>query len=977
MLPLRSSLKRSRSATYRRLRLLCVLIVVLTVVAPCPLTQTTSAAVGRFLNAVTLSLFQQATPPQNISRTPVPERTQVSRVRVVIGETRNVPLAVPMTSVLIVSPEIASAELNGRRLILIGLHVGETILIAFDGQRRHTFLVEVVGRTQATTQQHPRSMGSSNQEQAGVSGSYTVSYSAPFGAGATLFRQNLEFQRKLPQQRTLRFSTDTFKFMGHGNQDGVRAAAPGFGLNYLSLGVDAPSGTLDLLDSQINLSTLSFNNYAMRGFHLVSTPASQLHGVEFFAGVARPALAFFDKNQGRLMGAVLPIAQGQSWQLRGGVFLISPRQDNTLGGRGVIWQVNGRYALHKNIAVEGEVAYANGGFSGRARFDLISKPFNAYGEILRFDRRSPLISIGAQPGARETEAFAFHWQPHPRFNAFFNYYHSAIAPPANAGRATFDRTTLFASANYRLSQNSRLGFRYTRQQIETSGSAGGPHFRFETHSATINHDIRFNRNWANNFELRLNSSSEIRTDAETERGIDLRNQLRFAFKGGSATGFVNYTRRTPSLAGFIVRNPQVLPPLLQRAFAADPVRFMQTNRDALGLLLPGVELPQTRGTDVGLRLQAAFSRLNLASEVRYSVGEILAREQRNVGASVSMNVNLDAANSVQVSGWRSFAFDSTRSQSMLTVSYVHRFGTASGGGFQFWRLLGLDRGQIQGRVFFDQNGNGRDDEDEAGVTGMTVQIDGDQTAITDRSGRFHFKIDAGEHSVAIISSDLGTRLKATTASEQNVSLSGRQTVNVAFGLSNFGSIAGRIFNDLSLTGELTAGNAPGVRDVHISLHSLGRIGAPLTVTVDTSGAYQFRNLAPGSYKLEIDPATLPANFRMPSQSSWLVTVKPLENFYLDIPQVAERAVSGIVFIDKDGNGKFDPENDETIAGARVITGPTEVTTNESGLYLLRGLPAGRVEVRARTPWGPESLPVTLELQAQPVTRRAVNLMVKR
>jgi len=938
--------------------------------------QATSAAVGRFMNAVTLSLLQHTTPPQNISRTQLPERTLIPRLRVVIGETRDVPLAVPMTSVLIVSPEIASADLNGRRLILRGLHVGESILIAFDGPGRHTFLVEVVGRTQATTQQHAGSMGSSIQEQAGISGSYTVSYSTPFGAGATLFRQNLEFQRKLPQQRVLRFSSDTFKFMGHGDQDGVRAAAPSFGLNYMSLGIDAPSGTLDLLDSQINLSTLSFNNYAMRGFHLVSTNASQLRGAELFAGVARPALSFFDKNQGRLMGAVFPIVQGQSLQLRGGVFLISPHHDNTLGGGGLVWQVNGRYALHKNIAVEGEVAYANGGLSGRARFDLISSAFNGYGEILRLDRRSPLISIGAQAGGRQTETLGFHWRPRARFNALFNYYHTAIAPPANAGRATFDRATLFASANYRLSQNSRLGFRYTRQQIETRGTSSGPTFRFETHTGTITHDIRLDSTWSNNFELRLNSSRETRTGAETESGIDLRNQLRFAFKGGSASGFVNYTRRIPSLSGLIVRNPQVLPPLQQRAFAADPVRFLQTNRDALGLLLPGLELPQTRGTDVGVRLQAAFSRINLANEVRYSVGEILAREQRNVGASVSMNVKLDAANSVQVSGWRSFAFDSTRSQSMLTIFYVHRFGAASAGGFQFSRLLGLDRGRIQGRVFFDQNGNGRDDVDEPGVTGMTVQIDGDQTAITDWSGRFHFKIDAGEHNVAIISGDLGMRLKATTASEQNVSLSNRQTVNVAFGLSNFGSIAGHIFNDLSLKGDLTAGNAPGIRDVRISLHSVSKIGAPLSVTVDTSGAYQFRNLAPGSYRLEIDPASLPANFRMPSQSSWLVTVKPLENFYLDIPQIAERAVSGIVFIDKDGNGKFDPEIDETVVGARVIAGPTAVATDQSGSYLLRGLPAGRIEVRALAPWGIESLPITIELQAQPVTRRAVNIIVK-
>jgi hypothetical protein len=149
------------------------------------------------------------------------------------------------------------------------------------------------------------------------------------------------------------------------------------------------------------------------------------------------------------------------------------------------------------------------------------------------------------------------------------------------------------------------------------------------------------------------------------------------------------------------------------------------------------------------------------------------------------------------------------------------------------------------------------------------------------------------------------------------------------------------------------------------------------VTVDTGGAFQFRNLVPGSYQLEIDPATLPANFRTPSQNFWAVVINPLENFYLDIPQVAERAISGVVFIDKNGNGKFEADIDEIVEGARVLAGQTEAATGKSGTYLLRGLPAGKIEVHARAPWGTESLPVVLELSAQPVTRRSINLIIER
>ena len=220
-------------------------------------------------------------------------------------------------------------------------------------------------------------------------------------------------------------------------------------------------------------------------------------------------------------------------------------------------------------------------------------------------------------------------------------------------------------------------------------------------------------------------------------------------------------------------------------------------------------------------------------------------------------------------------------------------------------------------------------------------------------------------------------MKATSATEQIVSLRGRSTVDINFGVSNFGSISGRTFNDLSLTGQHTAGNAPGVSGVSVRLSPVDKIGTALSVTVDAGGTYQFRNLAPGTYKLTIDPATVPPNFRVPSQNSWTIEVKPLENFYLDIPQFAERAISGVVFIDKNGNGKFDADIDETLEGAHVLTGQTEVITGENGTYLLRSLPAGRIEVHARTSWGTKSLPVTLELPPQPVTQRTVNLIVKR
>ncbi len=949
----------------------------LTVVAPFPFTQSTSAAVGMFIKTVTQALFRHTTAPQNLSSTEVPHRTQAPRIRVVIGETRDIPLDVAMTSILIVSPEIASGELKNRSVTLTGLQVGETILIAFDGQRRYAFLVAVVGQTYATTHQNQLPPGIPAFEEGGLAGTYSLSYSTPFGTGPALLRQNFEWRRKLSEGRTFRFSSDIFKFVGQGDRDLVRATAAGLGLSRISFGLDTRDGTLDLLDSQINISPLSFNNYEMRGFHLVSTPTSRLRGMEVFAGLARPSLSFFDKNQGRLIGVVLPVAQGRSLQVRAGFVNVSPQQNNRLGKGGTVWHINGRYAPSQNIAAEGELAYANGGFSWRARLDLQRGPINAFGEILRFDRNSPLISIGAQPGGRQTEMFGLNWRASSRFNTSFNYNHTAIAPPVAAGRTALDRTTLLASASYRLTQNSRLGFRYAQQQIETRASAVGSIFRLQTRTATIIHDFRFNKSWTNNFAARLNSSQEPFADAVTESSLNLKEQLRFSFKGGSATGFVDYKNQKSSLAGLIVRNPKLLPPLLQRAYAADPALFLQTNRDILPLLLPGIELPQTSGLDAGVRLQAAFSRINLASETRYSQNDILTRNQKSVVASVSMNMQLDATNSIQVSGSRSFGLNNSPGQSALTFTYIHRFGAASGNGFQFSRLFGLDRGLIQGRVFFDLNSNGQDDTNEPGVAGMRVQIDGDRSTTTDERGRFGFQLSAGQYNVAVISDDLGLRLRASTMIEQRVSLSARQKVNVSFGVTNYGSATGRIFNDLFLTGGQTAGELPGVTGVRISLRPVRPNATDLirTATVDAGGTYSFRNLSPGSYTLEIDPTTLPPDFSLPRRTSWQLTVAPLQSSYLDIPLAAQRAVSGVVFVDQDGDGKFDPQKDEALEGVRVMTGQVEVITGEGGSYMLRGLPAGKIEIRALSPWGTESRRVVIGFGAAPAVQRAVHLAV--
>jgi hypothetical protein len=977
MLPIKNNLVKLHKIKVKCVRILGFLIVVFCIAGSFLISRNTLSANGGKSSAEPDKPTMKAT-PENTPSSKIPPQTQATRIKTTIGETQEVPIGVPINTVTIVSPEIATAQIkNGHILTITGIKIGETILIVSDSQRRLTFIVEVIGKRAAAARQNAVTVERPENAKAKTSGSYTATYVQGFNESPSLLRQNIEFQRKLSKDRTLRVSGEMSKLFNGADRTQAFAKVQNFGLNRLSIGVDSPGKTIDFLDSELRVSPLSFNNFAMRGFRLVTTPKSSLNndpskkGIEIFAGLARPSLTLYDNESGKFAGAMLPVASGETWQVRAGFIAIIPRKNNRYGRGGTIFQSIGSYTPNKNFSADGEIAYANGGLSLRARLDLKFKQFGATGEIIRFDRDSPLNSIGAQPGGRKSELLAFYWRPEKRFNIALNYNHVEITRLSNSRLADFNRSTFSANASYRPNQNSRLNFRFLDQQIETAVPGGSAKFQIGTRAFTIGHNIRLNQNWTNNLEVRINFSREANADAGLENGFNLNEQLRFSWKRTSVTGFFNYNYKTPSLTSLIVRNPRILPPLLQEAFILNPAQFLQIYRDRLAFLLNGIELPLTRSLDAGVRFQTTVSRFTLMGETRYNAGEILSQNQKNLFTFAGLNVRLDAANSFKINGWKSFGING---QSAVTFSYTHRFGAGSESGFQFSKLLGFDKGRVQGRVFYDLNGNGQDDKGEPGVTGITVQLNEKRSVKTDINGRYQFSANEGGYNIALVSNDLGVRLRASTATQQRIALYSQQMVNVSFGVSDFGFVSGRVFNDLDLTGEAPKLNLQGLKGVRVVLRS-GNVA--VEQTTNAGGTYEFHNLRPGNYTLEIDPASLPTNFLLPAQTAWAIKVEPLQGFYFDIPIAAQRAVAGIVFVDKDRDGKFDPQTDEPVEGAYVTANDIVAVSDRTGAYIFRNLAAGKVKLTARLPQAAESSPIFLELGAEPVTKREINIIMRR
>lgn len=964
-----------RKLIWQSVRVVCVCALAVALLAPIPLGQAATATALFVRSRVNLALRRYVGTQES------PPRQYATHVKLLLRNTQELTFDQPVAALTILDPNVATAEARGERGILItGVNPGETILIVSGKSSRATYVIQVVRPPRAVRADGDAARRDEQAES--FAGFYGVHFSPGFDGAPSLLSHNFEFTQKLSGARTLRAGGEFFHLFGSGERGLALPLGAGFGVNRVKLGLDSPASRLDLFDSELDISRLGFDHYTMRGPHFVSTAESRWRGMELFAGRARPQSSLFNEGEGTLAGALVPVAQSPSWRVRAGAFFISPRRESAGREGGVVWQTDARYAPDERTIAEAEMAYANGGLSWRTRLDLRRGPFILHSELFNLDRRSPFVGLGAQPSGRRTQSLSLQWRPGARFGASLGYNSTTSSPLAGLRRLELNARTLTAVAGYRPTRGTRLGFSFNQQELETPTSVALPFLLdLRTRAVTVKYDQRLGGRWSNDFEARFIQSREGNTAEQMTRGVSLREQLRYSWRGGSLAGFVNFRSNTPSLTGLVLRNPALLPVEARAAFAADPARYMLLNRDTLPQLFSGVGLPVTRNTEAGLRAQLALSRLNLTGEVRYGVGEIQARSDRQLLTTFGANFNLDAANSIQVSGARVVSFSGAENRTALTASYVHRFGAGGGSGFQLSKLLGLSRGRIRGRVFSDLNGNGQDDPEEPGVGGMKIELDGRHVLTTDAQGRFSFgSLEPGEHYVALVAEELGVKLRASNDTRRRLFLASRETAELSFGVTNVGFAAGRIFNDLFLSGEMSAGDAPGVGGVRLILRaaSTGSDAArqPLTQDVSASGTYEFSALPPGDYLLEIDPLSIPADFRLPDRTAWPIRINPLRGSFLDLPIVAQRAVSGVVFIDRDGDGQFDAGSDTPVRGARVIAGRAEALTDNQGAYILRSLSAGKLGIFAVTPDGRKSGTTSLVLEAHPTFRRDLNLAIR-
>ena len=184
----------------------------------------------------------------------------------------------------------------------------------------------------------------------------------------------------------------------------------------------------------------------------------------------------------------------------------------------------------------------------------------------------------------------------------------------------------------------------------------------------------------------------------------------------------------------------------------------------------------------------------------------------------------------------------------------------------------LCQATVNGTVWNDANGNGKEDNGESGMSGVTVTITGpnnfSSTTTTGSSGSYSFTgLCAGTYTVAVTLPTGYTNTTPTSVSVGPLAYNGTGTANFGLQMLCLGSIGNTVWEDLNGNGIQTS-NEPGIPGVTVTLET--STGTVITsTTTNANGNYLFSGLCPGSYKVV---ATTPSGFIATTPTTVSVTL---------------------------------------------------------------------------------------------------------
>ena len=305
------------------------------------------------------------------------------------------------------------------------------------------------------------------------------------------------------------------------------------------------------------------------------------------------------------------------------------------------------------------------------------------------------------------------------------------------------------------------------------------------------------------------------------------------------------------------------------------------------------------------------------------------------------------------------------------------------------KITAICSGSIGDVVWHDQNHNGKQDPGEPGINGVTVRLlDPNTNAVLATTvtapsgligGTYQFTgLCAGDYKVVVDETTLPAGFTPTDSSAPGtdstndsngspalvtlaLNNSSDQTIDFGYETPCTGSIGNFLWHDTNRNGIQDPGE-PGIDGVTVKLKDSDGNQIAVTTT-GPNGFYQFTGLCAGSYTVEVDSSTLPANFTPTtpnapgsttandSSTSPVGVVLPTDTSTDDTVDLGFQSpckgvIGNRIWLDLNGNGIQDA-GEPGIQGAKVFLTLKnsnavlqETTTDADGLYQFTGLCAG-------------------------------------